>query len=309
MTYGKSSPQLLREIAPIAARAERSTAVVLCDGKPVALGTVVRKDGYILTKSSEVSGKVSCKIGGRELPATIVKRRREHDLVLLKVDAADLVPVAWAEGDSPALGSWLITPGADNELLGLGVVSIAARTIPDAPTMLLRNRAVIGVVVDPQAKDALVQMITPGLPADRGGMKAGDVIEKIDGQSIKGPKEVNQFLARYKPGDRITVQVARKGKPLALKLELVSSDRFAPKSNGERLTRLSEAGGTVSRRHSSFVVAFTHDTVLQAADCGGPVVNLDGQGVGLNIARADRTATYAIPAKMLRMLMPEMLPK
>ena len=309
MSYGKSSPQLIKEIAPIAAQAGRSTAVVLCDGKPAALGTVVRKDGYILTKSSEVYGKVSCKIGGRELPATIVKRRREHDLVLVKVDAADLAPVAWAESDSPVLGSWLITPGPDNDVLGLGVVSIAAHTIPDAPTMLLRNRAVIGVMIDQAAKDALVQLVTPGLPADRGGVKAGDVIEKIDGQAIKGAKEVNQFLARYKPGDRIVVQVARKGKPLALKLDLVSSDRFAPKSTGERLTRLSEAGGTVSRRHASFVVAFTHDTVLQAADCGGPVVNLDGQAIGLNIARVDRTATYAIPAKMLRMLLPEMLPK
>lgn len=309
MSYGKSSPQLLKEIAPIAAQAGRSTALVHCDGKPVVLGTVVRKDGYILTKSSEVYGKVTCKIGGRELPATIVKRRREHDLVLLKVDAADLVPVAWADSDSPALGSWLVTPGADNDVLGLGMVSVAARTIPDAPTMLLRNRAVIGVMIDQQSKDALVQLVTPGLPAERGGIKVGDVLEKIDGQTIKGPKEVNQFLARYKPGDRIVVQVARKGKPLALRLELVSSDRFAPKSSGERLTRLSEAGGTVSRRHATFVVAFTHDTVLQAADCGGPVVNLDGQAVGLNIARADRTATYAIPAKMLRMLMPEMLPK
>ena len=68
--YGKSSPTLLHDVAPIAARAGRSTVVVLCDGKPAAWGTVVRKDGYIVTKASEVHGKLSCGIGGRELPAT-----------------------------------------------------------------------------------------------------------------------------------------------------------------------------------------------------------------------------------------------
>ncbi len=96
---------------------------------------------------------------------------------------------------------------------------------------------------------------------------------------------------------------------MAMRLELASSERFAPESTSDHLTRLSEAGGTVSQKHGDFVSAFTHDTVLQATDCGGPVVNLDGRAVGLNIARADRTATYAIPAKMIRMLIPEMLPK
>ena len=31
------------------------------------------------------------------------------------------------------------------------------------------------------------------------------------------------------------------------------------------------------------------------ADCGGPLVNLDGKVVGMNIARAGRTESYAIP--------------
>jgi serine protease Do len=126
---------------------------------------------------------------------------------------------------------------------------------------------------------------------------------------MQAPKDVNQFLGKYKPGDRIVVQVTRGGKPVTLKIDLVSSDKMAPKTDGASLTRLSEAGGTVSKRHGSFVSAFTHDTVIQATDCGGPIVNLDGQAIGLNIARVDRTATYAIPASMLRMLMPEMLPK
>jgi serine protease Do len=308
MSYGKSSPQLLQQIAPIAAKAARSTVEVLCDGNPTVLGTVARKDGLILTKASELHGTITCKVGTSELPATLIKRRYEHDLALLKVDAKNLTPIVWAEVDSPVPGSWLVTPSADNNALGLGVVSIAVRPIPDYPSMVMKNRAIVGVSLDPQAKNALVYDVSPGLPAARGGLKAGDVIDTIDGHAMKGPQDVNKILGRYKPGDRITVQVTRGGKAVMLKMDLVSSEKMAPKTSGENLTRLSEAGGTVSRRHGSFVSAFTHDTVIQSSDCGGPIVNLDGQAVGLNIARVDRTATYAIPASMLRMLMPEMLP-
>ena len=49
--------------------------------------------------------------------------------------------------------------------------------------------------------------------------------------------------------------------------------------------------------------------MIQAAQCGGPLVDLDGRAVGLNIARADRTATYAIPAGKLKSLLGEMLPR
>ena len=159
--YGKSSPALLRDIAPIAAQAGRSTVVVLCDGTTAALGTVVRKDGYIVTKASEVHGKLACRIGSRELPATIVKSKTEHDLALLKVDANDLVPITWADGDPPVPGSWLITPAPEKDALGLGIVSVPARAIPDAPKILLRNRAIIGVMLDQTAKDARVQRGRP----------------------------------------------------------------------------------------------------------------------------------------------------
>ncbi len=40
---------------------------------------------------------------------------------------------------------------------------------------------------------------------------------------------------------------------------------------------------------------------------GGPVVNLDGRAMGLNIARADRTAAYAIPAETLRKVVADLL--
>ena len=57
--------------------------------------------------------------------------------------------------------------------------------------------------------------------------------------------------------------------------------------------------GDVNARSGDFPAVFQHDTVIRAVDCGGPIVDLDGHVLGINIARAGRTETYAIPADLI----------
>ena len=68
----------------------------------------------------------------------------------------------------------------------------------------------------------------------------------------------------------------------------------------ERENRLS---GDVSLLSEGFEEAIEHDTVLEPWQCGGPLVNLDGKAIGLNIARASRFATYALPASLARQIL------
>jgi serine protease Do len=56
----------------------------------------------------------------------------------------------------------------------------------------------------------------------------------------------------------------------------------------------------LSERRGGFSLAIQHDSVLKPADCGGPIVDLDGKAVGLNIARAGRVESYALPAAVVR---------
>ena len=155
----------------------------------------------------------------RELPATVVKTKSEHDLALLKVDAHDLVPITWADGNPPVPGSWLITPAPEKDVLGLGVVSIPARPIPDAPKILLRNRAIVGVILDQAAKDARIHEVTPNLPAAKAGLKSGDVILTINGERTPTAKDVNQVMGKYQPSDKVTIEITRDGKPMKLKVD------------------------------------------------------------------------------------------
>jgi serine protease Do len=42
--------------------------------------------------------------------------------------------------------------------------------------------------------------------------------------------------------------------------------------------------------------------VLRPTDCGGPLVDLDGRVLGINIARAGRVETWALPGDVIKSL-------
>ena len=67
-------------------------------------------------------------------------------------------------------------------------------------------------------------------------------------------------------------------------------------------------GGPLSLRNNGFPDVIQHDTVLKPSDCGSPVVDLDGKVIGINIARAGRTESYAIPADVVKKVVEELKP-
>lgn len=70
---------------------------------------------------------------------------------------------------------------------------------------------------------ALVNSVNPGDPADKGGMKVGDVILKIDGQDIDDTHDLLRTVAALPPGKEVTVEVWRKGD--SRKLSITLGDR------------------------------------------------------------------------------------
>jgi len=55
--------------------------------------------------------------------------------------------------------------------------------------------------------------------------------------------------------------------------------------------------GDFSARRDSFPMALQHDIDQNSRQTGGPLLNLEGKAVAINIARANRAESFAIPAK------------
>jgi putative serine protease PepD len=58
---------------------------------------------------------------------------------------------------------------------------------------------------------ALVQEITPGSPAERAGLRVGDLVVAIDGKAVVSYSELGARIRAHKPGDNVTLKVVRGG--------------------------------------------------------------------------------------------------
>jgi serine protease Do len=298
--YLRTSPRVLAAFRRVVAGPSRSTVRVRCRGKDVALGTVVGEDGWILTKASEVKGNVVCRLAdGREWKAEVVNRNRRYDLALLKIDARGLVPVRWWESATAPVGNWVASPGTGARPVGIGVVSVAARRLPAVKNPWESEnlpKGYLGISLEEAEGGPKITQVMPRTAADRVGLKVNDRILAIDGKTITEPAEVMTTLLAYKPRDVITVRIKRGEEELKLKVRLGKR----PLDREDFQNRL---GSQLSRRRKGFPRILQHDTVLKPSDCGGPLVDLDGNVIGINIARAGRTESYAVPAEALPRLL------
>ena len=106
-------------------------------GQAAGTGFVLSADGYIVTNNhviAEGDSPVVTFADGTTEPATIVAGDPSRDLAVLKVDRADLVPLAVGDSDDLLLGDQLIAVGYALDLNGepsvtAGILSAKNRTI------------------------------------------------------------------------------------------------------------------------------------------------------------------------------------
>jgi serine protease Do len=65
-----------------------------------------------------------------------------------------------------------------------------------------------------------VEDITPGGPADKVGIKNGDVIRKLDGQPVLDSGQLTAAVTTTNPGTQVTLDILRDGKPMTVKVTL-----------------------------------------------------------------------------------------
>lgn len=109
-----------------------------------------------------------------------------------------------------------------NDGVGFAIASNAAKSVAD--TLIAGGKvqhAYLGIrVTDAATSGAQITSVVSGSPADKGGLKAGDVITAIDGTSITSADDLTAAVGARKPSDTITVTISRSGKTQDVKVTL-----------------------------------------------------------------------------------------
>ena len=95
--------------------------------------------------------------------------------------------------------------------------------------------AFLGVAVDDVGNGARVTEVADGSPAADAGLKAGDVVTAVDGDSVTSASQLAEVIADHKSGDDVTITYSRDGTSSTAKVTL-----------GDRQTASSGSGSASS---------------------------------------------------------------
>lgn len=281
-------------LAPVLAGAAKSTVRIWSPKRRLAYGTVIGDGNRVLTKWSEVAragGNLRVEgAGGVVLPARISGVYEDEDLAVLETTGTPLTPVKWT-ADHPALGGFLAAPQPDGRPAAFGVVSVLERNLRETDQAFLGVEGAMGFA-GPGVK---ITRVTPDSGAAAAGLRPGNVILKVGERPISGLLELKNSLVGISPGTTVALRV-RVGKA-EKEIEVLLGNRpELPNFPGDRLRQMERMGGAISRVGDSFTRVIQTDMRPKPNQIGGPVVNLQGEVVGITMARRDRTRSFVMPA-------------
>lgn len=301
--YRTTGPAVTAVFEPQRAVLQTSSAVILDGRKEANYGVVISPEGHILTKASEVEGleKLSVTVDRTNYKEVkILGTDPEWDVALLKIEAAGLLPVVFAPTSEVPQGTWVVANGATSRTVRralAGIVSAKIREIPAA------GGPALGVVLSGKSKVIEIDEITDGSGAQEAGLQKGDVILAIEGRKIARIEDIAEVLKDRKAGTRVKV-ACRRGKQ-----EFTADVRLSAKGEmfNDTMNRNDMMSGDFSRRRSGFPRVMQHDILGSSRVTGGPLLDLEGRCIGMNIARANRAESFAIPVEDLKVIAGRMM--
>lgn len=267
-----------------------------------AVGTVINyvknekvREQFILSKNSIVGELAFLSVDGLRFPLELVRRDVQNDLVLLRTSKRlkGGIELYASQAKEAQLGDIVVAtlPNGGYKMGMVGNESIALAKESSVPYF--------GASVLFKSSPAAVTVVKSGSPASIAGIQTGDLITAINHVAIKQASEVAPELAKYWAGEELTINWVRGEQSFSKSIKLTNKPFFASKHPVDKFI-----GGS-SERRDGFKQVFTHDAVLLPNQCGAPIYGVDGQFLGINIARFSRAVSLAIPSAVISAFLKE----
>ncbi len=126
-------------------------------------------------------------------------------------------------------------PEGEASFMGIGFaipINMAKHVMEDLIKTGKVSRGYLGVEIEnlndglakqfhvPDTAGALVGDVTKDSPADKAGVKTGDVIRKLNGQTVSDRDQLTAMVTNLNPGSEATLDILRDGQPMTIKVTL-----------------------------------------------------------------------------------------
>jgi Do/DeqQ family serine protease len=136
-------------------------------------------------------------------------------------------------GELIGINSQILSPSGGNIGIAFAIPSNMARDVRDQLVKAGKvSRGQLGVSIQPLTEDlaagfglkdsngVLVNDVMNDSPAARAGIKAGDVIRRINGDQVANPNQLRNKISSMKPGTEVTVTIVRDRQEQQIKVRL-----------------------------------------------------------------------------------------
>jgi len=134
-------------------------------------------------------------------------------------------PLVSVRGEVVGINTAIISASGQSAGVGFAIpINMAKRVLRDLIKSGHVSRGFLGIGIQdvtptlaeqfklPVAKGALVSQVNQGLPAEKAGVKAGDVVVRFDGKAIEDTQNLRNLVAATDPGTKAELVVNRDGK-------------------------------------------------------------------------------------------------
>jgi Do/DeqQ family serine protease len=119
------------------------------------------------------------------------------------------------------INSQILSQSGGSIGIGFAIPSNMARSVLE---QLIRagkvSRGQLGIVVQKDARGVLVAQVQPGSPADRAGIKKGDVVTAFNGVGVNDPNTFRNQIAGTPPGTAVALTILRDGQQQTVRATL-----------------------------------------------------------------------------------------
>lgn len=182
--------------------------------------------------------------------------------------------------------------GGEGQSAGVGFAIPSNMIKAMLPTLIKGKpiiRGMLGVVIQDVSKEladqfhlrdtkgALVSQVNKGSPAEKAGLKAGDVVVRMNGKEIRDTRQLRNLVAATAPGTGVTVDAVRDGKERTFNVVIGRMEAEAvatPKPPGKAADQLEKLGLGVEALTPELAKQFDlqgeSGVLVSSVDDGGP---------------------------------------